>query len=46
MTKFNTGVACQIEKRKFIGYEMEKRYFEIAEKRLENEYSTIESVLF
>ena len=29
-----TGVACQIFNRKFIGFELDKTYFEIAEKRI------------
>ena len=31
-----TGVACVKHGRKFIGYELDKRYFEIAEKRLKD----------
>ena len=31
----STGVACIANKRKFIGYELEDRFFEIAKKRLE-----------
>lgn len=29
-----TGVACVKHGRKFIGYELDKRYFEIAEERI------------
>ena len=29
-----TGVACVLEKRKFVGIELDKNYFEIAEKRI------------
>lgn len=32
----STGVACKLHQRKFIGYELEKKYFEIAEKRLKD----------
>jgi len=32
----STGIACIELKRKFIGYELDKDYFKIAEKRLEN----------
>lgn len=29
-----TGVACKLHKRSFIGFELEKQFFEIAEKRI------------
>jgi site-specific DNA-methyltransferase (adenine-specific) len=32
-----TGVACIIEKRQFVGFEKEEKYFKIAEKRLQEE---------
>ncbi len=41
----STGVACQIEKRKFVGYEMEKKYFEIVERRLAEKREALESAL-
>lgn len=31
-----TGVACKILNRKFIGFEKDRKYFEVAEKRIEN----------
>ena len=39
----STGVACINTDRNFIGYELDKKYFEIAEKRL-NEH--IETTIF
>jgi len=42
----STGVACLKLKRDFIGYELEKDYFEIAKKRLKNQRIEIESSLF
>jgi site-specific DNA-methyltransferase (adenine-specific) len=31
----STGVACVLDKRRFIGYDTELEYFQIAQKRLE-----------
>jgi len=42
----STGVACLKLKRDFIGYELEKDYFEIAKKRLKNQRIEKESSLF
>lgn len=32
----STGVACMVEDRKFIGFELEKKYYDIAEDRIAN----------
>lgn len=32
----STGVACMVENRKFIGFELEKKYFSIAADRIAN----------
>lgn len=42
----STGVACLKLKRKFIGYELDKDYCEIAQKRLENTKKEIINSLF
>jgi site-specific DNA-methyltransferase (adenine-specific) len=42
----STGVACQIENRKFIGFELEKKYFEITQRRLQEKSKILDSVLF
>jgi len=42
----STGVACLQLKRDFIGYELDKDYFNIALKRLENTKKEIQSSLF
>lgn len=36
----STGVACIELKRNFIGYELDKEYFKIAKKRLQNKIKT------
>jgi site-specific DNA-methyltransferase (adenine-specific) len=33
-----TGIACMQEERKFIGIEKDEKYFEIASKRMQDEY--------
>lgn len=38
----STGVACVRTNRNFIGMEMDKKYIEIAEKRIADEYKTIQ----
>jgi site-specific DNA-methyltransferase (adenine-specific) len=42
----STGVACLKLNRNFIGYELEKSYFDIASKRLENQKHEISNSLF
>ena len=42
----STGIACLKLKRIFIGYELEKKYFEIARKRLEKQKNELASSLF
>jgi site-specific DNA-methyltransferase (adenine-specific) len=32
----STGVTCLLENRQFVGYEIDKNYFEIPEKRFKN----------
>lgn len=39
-----TGIACIKTNRKFIGIELEKRYFDIAKERIENYYNSIKSI--
>lgn len=39
----STGVACVNTNRKFIGIELDDKYFEIAKKRIENTYKQIEN---
>ena len=38
-----TGVACKILDREFIGFEMKKEYFEIAEKRIDGTPESVDS---
>ena len=38
-----TGVACKILGREFIGFELKKEYFEIAENRIENSSGSVDS---
>ena len=35
----STGVACKITNRNFIGIELDEKYFDMAKKRIENNYS-------
>lgn len=42
----STGIACLKSKRKFVGYELEKDYFDIATKRINNEKIELEGLLF
>lgn len=42
----STGIACVKNNRKFIGIELEKNYFQIAEKRIQNSINEKESKLF
>lgn len=42
----STGIACKIENRKFIGCEIEEKYFEIACRRIEAEYKYNQINLF
>lgn len=42
----STGVACAIEGRKFLGCEIDKEYFEIAERRIGETTSTLKQSLF
>ncbi|EAI6458933.1 site-specific DNA-methyltransferase [Campylobacter coli] len=41
-----TGVACMLKKRNFIGCEIDKEYFEIAERRLKSTQDTLKQSLF
>ena len=36
-----TGVACLNTNRKFIGIELDEKYFNIAKERIENKYSEL-----
>ena len=42
----STGVACQNTNRNFIGYELDKDYFEISKKRLEDNAKHVQISLF
>ncbi|EPE0650353.1 DNA-methyltransferase [Campylobacter jejuni] len=42
----STGVACMLKKRNFIGCEIDKEYFEIAERRLKSTQDTLKQNLF
>jgi site-specific DNA-methyltransferase (adenine-specific) len=42
----STGVGCLDLNRKFIGYELEKTYFNIAKQRMENKENDLEYSLF
>ncbi|ACF14690.1 DNA methylase N-4/N-6 domain protein [Chloroherpeton thalassium ATCC 35110] len=42
----STGVACLTLKRKFIGYELDERYYEICKKRIDAQKIINESLLF
>ncbi|EAI8168508.1 site-specific DNA-methyltransferase [Campylobacter coli] len=42
----STGVACMLKKRNFIGCEIDKEYFEIAERRLKSTQDTLKQSLF
>lgn len=35
----STGVACKLTNRNFIGIELDDKYFDIAKKRIENDYT-------
>jgi site-specific DNA-methyltransferase (adenine-specific) len=41
----STGVACQLENRNFLGYEINSKYFEICKQRLEEKNKIVESFL-
>ena len=42
----STGVACMVEQRRFIGIELEKKYFDIACKRIGMEYNSLVNMLW
>ena len=45
MGSVSTGVACMNTNRNFIGIELDKKYFEIAEKRIKEAKETIFDVI-